>query len=581
MKSGASAIVCAGCFAFNLNALARGTDAIYVCPPCGLDCDKLTFDKPGTCPVCGMTLIAKVERDKMEAQALAASNSPLAGNWAGIYIVGAAPTAVRMSFSAGRQGLKGTLDLLGQNGGFNLSSFKSTDDSFSGEVSYIGRKMSFAGHVDDTRIDGTASVNGDRGKLELVRLTTVDLAAMRPWEGIYRVGSRSFLFESLNDVYPRSAVELPSGMIRSLFAVGQNQFIAGPTLLDALPEEQRYTFVQNSTQNREVLIHRGGNSIKATQLPLRSEEVRFNNGDVTLAGSLILPNSPGPHPAIIFMHGSGGSPRVSYFGFGYWLASRGIAVLKYDKRGSGQSTGTVTTYEDLAEDAVAGARMLQNRAEIDPKKIGFWGISEGGWTAPEAASRFKDSAFVIVVSGGGLSPAQGELYDSEDQLRSDGRFSEADIQQALAFQRARDRYAQTGQGWDEYNTLLKIAITKPWYNYPTTDLFGAAKPDSPFWKNKARTYFYDPLPALRKIHCPFLGLRGGVDDPKGGKLAIAAMKKALSEADNRNVTMRMIPQANHELFEARSGVSEELSRTKRFAPGVLPLMTRWLEQQTR
>lgn len=528
-----------------------------------------------------MTLIDKTERDKMEAQALAARNSPLAGDWAGIYIVDAARTAVRLSFSGSPQGLKGTLDLPGQNGGFNLTSFKSTEDSFSGDVSYIGRKMSFAGRVDDTRLNGTALVNGDRGKLELIRLKPVDIATMRPSEGIYQVGSRSFLFESLNDVYPRTAVELPSGMIRSLFAIGQNEFIAGPTLLEALPEEQRYTFVHDSTGKGKVLIHRGGNLVKATQLPLRSEEVRFNNGDVTLAGSLILPSSPGPHPAIIFMHGSGGSPRVSYFGFGYWLAAHGIAVLKYDKRGSGQSTGTVTTYQDLAQDAVAGARMLQQRAEIDPKKIGFWGISEGGWTAPEAASQFKEAAFVIVVSGGGLSPAAGELYDSEDQLRSDGRFSEADIQQALAFQRARDRYAQTGQGWDEYNSLLKIAITKPWYNYPTTDLFGAAKPDSPFWKNKARTYFYDPLPSLRRIHCPFLALRGAVDDPEGGKLAIAAMKKALSEAGNRNVTMRMIPRANHELFEARSGVSEELPRTKRFAPGVLSLMTRWLEEQTR
>src|ERR1044071_9390029 len=118
MKSGASAIVCAGCFAFDLNTLARGTDAVYVCPPCGLECDKLTFDKPGTCPVCGMTLIEKAERDKMEAQALAARNSPLAEDWAGIYIIGAARTAVRLNFAGSPQGLKGTLDLPGQNGGF-------------------------------------------------------------------------------------------------------------------------------------------------------------------------------------------------------------------------------------------------------------------------------------------------------------------------------------------------------------------------------------------------------------------------------------------------------------------------------
>jgi pimeloyl-ACP methyl ester carboxylesterase len=512
---------------------------------------------------------------------LAASKSPLAGDWAGVYFIGSTHTAVRFYFAATLQGLKGTMDLPGQNGGFNLASLKTSDRGFSGETSYIGKKMAFEANLEGSHLNGGAIVNGEHGKLELARLAKVELAKMRPWEGIYRLGTRSLLFESLNEAYPCSAVELPSGMIRSLFPINQNQFIAGPTLLEAQPENQRYTFVQDSTGNRRVLIVRGGATIKASQVPLHSEEVKFENGNVNLVGTLILPNSHGPHPAIIFMHGSGGSPRISYFGFGYWLASREIAVLKYDKRGSGQSTGSFTTYEDLGEDAAAGARFLQSRPEIDPKRIGFWGISEGGWTAPEAASRFSEAAFVICVSGGGLSPAAGEIYDSEDALRSDGRFSEADIQQALAFQNARDHYAQTSEGWDAYQALFKVAITKPWYNYPTTDLFGAAKPDSPFWKTKARTYFYDPLPALRKVRCPLLALRGGFDDPVGGTLGVRAMQRGLAEGGNRKFTSRVIPRGNHELFEAKSGATDELPRTKRFCPGVLPLMTRWIEEQTR
>lgn len=584
LKGGAGALVAASClhaFGRTASALGARTSAgaatVYVCPPCGLECDKLAFDKPGKCPVCGMDLIEKGERDRMEALAAEANKSPLAGSWAGTYFIGPEHTAVRFNFTGSAQGLKGTVDLPGQNGGLNLAALKISDKGFSGEMSYIGRKTSFEAQLDGSRLNGSASVGDRRGRLELVHLVPVELSTTRPWEGMYRAGSRSFLLESINEAYPCSAVELPSGAIRSLFPVEPKQFIAGPTLLEALPEEQRYTLVEDSASTRKVVIKRGGGRITATQLPLHSEEVKFQNGDVTLAGTLVLPNSRGPHPAIIFMHGSGGTPRISFFGFGYLLASMGIAVLKYDKRGAGQSTGSFTTYEDLAEDAVAGARMLQARAEIDPKRIGFWGISEGGWTAPEAASRFDDAAFVIVVSGGGLSPAEGELYDSEDELRSDGRFSEADIQQALAFQRARDRYAQTGQGWDEYAALFKIALTKPWYNYPTTDLYGASKPDSPFWKIKARTYFYDPLPALRRVRCPFLAVRGGVDDPAGGKLGLAAMRKALAEAGNRDVTMRVIPHADHNLFDAKSGNSEELPRTKRIAPEAFPLMSRWLE----
>src|ERR1043165_815299 len=83
---------------------------IYVCPPCGQDCDKLEFDKPGKCPVCGMDLIGKAERDRMEAAAEAANQSPLAGSWAGTFFIGSPEhTAVRFYFTGTAEGLKGTV----------------------------------------------------------------------------------------------------------------------------------------------------------------------------------------------------------------------------------------------------------------------------------------------------------------------------------------------------------------------------------------------------------------------------------------------------------------------------------------
>src|SRR5947209_2078485 len=85
---------------------------VYVCPPCGLDCDKLTFDKPGTCPACGMILIEKGERDRLDALAVEAGKSPLAGSWAGTYFIGSSEhTAVQINFTGTPQGLKGTVDL--------------------------------------------------------------------------------------------------------------------------------------------------------------------------------------------------------------------------------------------------------------------------------------------------------------------------------------------------------------------------------------------------------------------------------------------------------------------------------------
>src|SRR4029453_666665 len=111
--------------------------------------------------------------------------------------------------------------------------------------------------------------------------------------------------------------------------------------------------------------------------------------------------------------------REWYWGFGYLMAARGFAVLAFDKRGVGESTGEWrnATFEDLADDAVSGARFLQSRPDVDGRRIGFWGLSQGAWVAPLATVRFGSAAFVVTMSGGGVTPAQGELLDSEYAMR--------------------------------------------------------------------------------------------------------------------------------------------------------------------
>ena len=398
--------------------------------------------------------------------------------------------------------------------------------------------------------------------------------------GIYQAGAETFLVERLYE-YLMSFVEVQSGDVRILFPVGENEFVAGPTFLAAQPTEWQITFAMNSAGDATSLqAVQGGKRREARQFVLHREDVIFHNGDVTLAGALISPAGRGPHPALVFTHGSGPATRQSYFGLGFLLASQGIAALMYDKRGSGDSTGNLTrfTYTDLADDAVAGARFLQSRREIDPARIGFWGISEGAWTAPLAASRLPGTAFVIAASGGGLSPAEGELLDSEDQLHTDGRFSDVDIAEALAFQRARDRYMRTKEGWEEYAAAQKKAVERPWYGYPTTDLFGPERPDDPEWHNKALYYFYDPSPALRRLRCPFLGIAGALDTPAATERSMAAMRSALTSGGDKYFTLRVLSQANHDSFEATTGNTEKLNGVKVFSPEFFPLITDWVRK---
>ncbi len=116
----------------------------------------------------------------------------------------------------------------------------------------------------------------------------------------------------------------------------------------------------------------------ATRVAIRREEVRFQNGDVWLAGTLLLPDTRGRrYPAMVFTHGGGPALREWFWGLGYLFAARGIAVRAFDKRGVGGSSGNwrEASFEDLADDVVGAARLLQSRSDIEKKKIGFWGLS--------------------------------------------------------------------------------------------------------------------------------------------------------------------------------------------------------------
>ena len=154
------------------------------------------------------------------------------------------------------------------------------------------------------------------------------------------------------------------------------------------------------------------------------ETVTFQNGDVTLAGTLDLPAGDGPFPAIVTVHGSPPLTRNDIYNLNisHFFVQNGYAVLRYDKRGAGESTGEypdVGTHEEgeanvniLADDALAGVEFLKNHDLIDPDKIGLAGHSQAGWIIPLAASKSPDVAFMIISSGPTTTVGQ-EIYYSD------------------------------------------------------------------------------------------------------------------------------------------------------------------------
>jgi alpha-beta hydrolase superfamily lysophospholipase len=128
-------------------------------------------------------------------------------------------------------------------------------------------------------------------------------------------------------------------------------------------------------------------------------EIEFASGDLTLAGTLFMPRSAGPHPAVLLVHGDRPGERDGYRPYVQHFARNGIAALIYDRRGSGKSGGQWrgARFEEFAADALAGVRFLRDRKEIDKAWVGLWGISQGAWVIAIAAATPADVAFIVTA----------------------------------------------------------------------------------------------------------------------------------------------------------------------------------------
>lgn len=184
------------------------------------------------------------------------------------------------------------------------------------------------------------------------------------------------------------------------------------------------------------------------------------------------------------------------------------------------------------------------------------------------------------MSGGGLTPAQGELFDSEYAMRSAG-LSEQEVRDGIAFQEARDNVMRGTLPWNEYAARLSSATTQRWWRLPGTDLSGPAAADDPFWENARRFYFYDPAPTLRALRAPLLAIFGELDSPSGVKTNVAAMRSALEEGRHPDFDVRVFPNGRHNLMDLTGFGPNEFPRLQRFVPGLFDTMVSWLERQAK
>jgi hypothetical protein len=369
-----------------------------------------------------------------------------------------------------------------------------------------------------------------------------------------------------------------SGLVRRLFQVSDTEFEVGPGFAVRSPTELRVRFVVDSRDghvSKLVVRGAGASETTATRMATTNKEIHFQSGDATLAGTLIMPASKASVPGIVLLHGSGPLTRDSFGPYPYFFASLGFAVLVYDKRSAGSSTGEYlkqTDYypEPFVQDAVAAIHFLQGQERVRQDSVGLWGTSEGGMLTTQVASQTKDVAFIIDSSGFMMPLWEEMLYNRGAQLRADGFSDAAD---AVEFQKLLFQTGRTGAGWNEVQKDQVKLQNRKWFSM----FFETETPSQQTlrWRWQ-HVYSFDPLPAVGKVRCPVLGLFGSLDTSTPSPVAVANMRRMLTKAGNTDFTLKIFPNANHALTKAHTGSDDETPRATGQAPGLFDTLGTWL-----
>jgi hypothetical protein len=334
--------------------------------------------------------------------------------------------------------------------------------------------------------------------------------------------------------------------------------------------------------------------------PYNEEEIVFENksANIQLAGIFTYPKENKKFSAVVLVTGSGAQDgdetifqHKPFLVIADYLTRNGIAVLRYDDRGFGNSTGnfSAATSIDFATDALAAVEYLKTRKEVNPKKIGIAGHSEGGMIAPIAASSSDDVAFVILLAGPGMKGSDLLILQTELILRANGTREE----------KVKDAVKKNGQA---YKIIVDIADSAEAYKKMEklyeAELAGMSeeeknKPENSrsMFEKSVRTMLspwfrfflrFDPKPYLENLSIPVLALNGELDLQVPPKENLSGIREALESAGNKNFETVELPGLNHLFQAARTGSPTEYSEIEEtFSTEALKIMSNWIIEITK
>jgi len=284
------------------------------------------------------------------------------------------------------------------------------------------------------------------------------------------------------------------------------------------------------------------NSAVAGDQP-KTETIHFANGDVDLVGTLFESATTVRHPGVVLINGSGNAPREQLREYAEHLCSLGLAALTYDKRGSGESSGDWTTasLNDLADDAASAIAYLKKLPQIDPNRVGVWGVSQAGWIIPVLAARSPDLAFAIVVTGGGATPREVEMLSYQNTL-DDAQVTGQDRQNAISLLDRYFAWLETGQGRAELLKMIEEARSQEWYSAISLDRILPSQELRPKWEWVAT---FDPVPLIKQMKMPVLVVLGAKDKMLQVDLSAQRWRQGLIDGGNQKGKVLVVPDAGH------------------------------------
>jgi pimeloyl-ACP methyl ester carboxylesterase len=416
-------------------------------------------------------------------------------------------------------------------------------------------------------------------------------------KNIRRAGLATFLINSLKKI---------GVSYKKIFACTR------PSNILAINAYKKWGFIEDQENQRNSPSHfikghwvlftfeRGVQSLKApkrpqepiTPYPYTEELVFYANPrvNINLAGTLTLPSSKAPFPVAILIGGAGQSDRDStilshkpFLVLADYLTLRGIAVLRFDKRGCGKSSGNFNsaTTEDFADDVLAGIEYLKSRKDINLKQIGLIGHSEGGVIAPMVAAKCQDVGFIVLMAACGVSGeeimynfgaaierangATQEMIEKDRQHQKE-RYAilKKEPDYAIAAKQLREIIKKQKQGEIFFDSEAIDAEI----NYMNTGWF---------------RYFltWDPISALKHVQIPVLALNGELDQQILSKENLSIISKALDEGGNKDYSIVELPKLNHLFQTCHDGSFGEYAKIEEtISPIALNLIAEWILKRT-